>query len=94
MSKQIAILAVLLLGVYLLMTPKGALRLGIAVAGYPIKAITSVIVDKSYPFYSAENQIGYSLQNPPYEKETHSELINWNVKRYGIFYIAEYFGYG
>lgn len=84
----------ILLCAYLFMTPTGALRLGVALSGHPIKAVTSVITDKSYDFYTEDNQIGYSFENPPYEKETGSELINWIVTKHGIFYIAEYFGWG
>jgi len=80
--------------IYIFMTPKGALRLGIAMSGHPVKAVTSTITNKPYDFYSKKNQIGYSLKNPPYNKDTDSKLINWNVTRYGIFYVAEYFGEG
>lgn len=97
-SKQIVIVAFAILaiaiGAYFFMTPTGAVRLAVALSGHPVKAITAAVADKSYDFYVQENQIGYSLQNPPYEKATDSELINWIATRHGIFYTAEYYGWG
>lgn len=82
------------IGAYFCMTPTGAVKLAVALSGHPIKAITSTVTDKSYDFPTQENQIGYSLQNPPYEKDTNSELINWIATKHWIFYTAEYYGWG
>jgi len=96
--KQIVIAAfavlAIVIGAYLFMTPTGAVKLAVALSGHPLKAITSTVTDKSYDFPAQKNQIGYSLQNPPYEKATNSELINWIATKHGIFYTAEYYGWG
>lgn len=79
---------------YLFMTPAGALRLKIALKGYPIKAVTSILAGKPEHMLMDDNQIIYSLDNPPFEKDTQSELINWVVTKHGIFYTADYYGWG
>lgn len=88
---------------YFVMTPIGALRLGIALTGYPVKAVTSVITFNSphpkdnqcgYSLGQEANQIGYTLKNPPYEKISDSALTNWLVTRHSIFYFAKYAGWG
>ncbi|MFA9379097.1 MAG: hypothetical protein ACERKZ_20480 [Lachnotalea sp.] len=92
--KWIIIFLLIVLCFYSFMTPRGALRFAIAISGHPIKSITSLdITDKSY-FYTEDNQIGYSLDNPPYDTLTATELRNWVVTQYGVFYIAEYYGEG
>jgi len=89
--------------VYFVMTPIGALRLGIALTGYPVKAVTSVITFNSphpmdnlcgYSLGIAANQIGYTLENPPHDVQTDSDLTNWVVTRHGVFYTGSYFGWG
>jgi len=92
-KRGIALVFALCLVIYLFMTPKGALRLGIAISGHPASAFTSEIAGKAYDFYTEKNEIGYSLKNPPLEQQTEVELQNWIVRRYGIFYIARYFGF-
>ena len=83
---------------YLTMTPVGALRLCIALSGHPVSAVTAEIGPESYDF-SQGSQIGFSLTGSepgsvPYEKATDSYLRNWVVTPHGIFYTADYFGWG
>lgn len=91
---MVAIIILMIICIYLFMTPVGALRLKIALTGHPIKAITFTIADKPNHMFIDDNQIGYSLENPPFEKDTQSELINWVVTKHGIFYTADYYGWG
>ena len=80
--------------IYFAMTPIGALRFKIVAMGYPLSAFTFEIMDEPYHMTLDENQIGYSLENPPFEEPTQAELINWVVTKHGLFYIAEYYGWG
>ena len=41
-----------------------------------------------------ENQIDYSLDKALFEEPTQSELINWVLTKHGIFYSADYYGWG
>ena len=90
--KLIPLIVVLALAGYCTMTPTGALRFRIAVSGYPVKAVTSVIQNETYAF-AKSGQTGYSLYDPPVEKATGSELVNWVVTKHGVFYTARYFGW-
>lgn len=78
---------------YFLMTPIGALRVALILSGHPISAFTFKIESQAYTIYTKENQVGYSLQNPPIDRVTEGELQNWIVTRYGIFYIGRYYGF-
>ncbi len=80
--------------IYFTMTPIGALRFEILTLGHPISAFTFDIMDEPYHMAINENQIGYSLENPPFEEPTQSELINWIVTKCGLFYSADYYGWG
>ena len=86
------ILLIIVLG-YFFLTPIGALRLAVAIYGYPVKSITLQISDKPYGKSVEDNQKMYTLINPPYEESTESELKNWIVTRYGIFYFGNYHGW-
>lgn len=77
---------------YFLMTPIGALRGALIMSGHPVSAFTMELESHADTIYTEENQIGYSLQNPPVERMTEGELANWIVTRYGIFYIGQYYG--
>lgn len=81
---------------YFLMKPIGALRLNIISMGHPISAFTFTVMDAPLYEFGAggENKFCYSLENPPFEKETQSELVNWVVTKYGVFYLADYYGCG
>lgn len=90
--KLIVLAAVLASAAYCTMTPTGALRFRIAVSGYPVKAVTTVIGAETYAF-AGTGQTGYSLYDPPVDKTTGSEMVNWVVNKHGPFYTAEYHGW-
>ncbi len=80
--------------IYFTMTPIGALRFKIVTMGYPLSAFTFEIMDEANHMTLNENQVGYSLDNAPFEEPTQSELINWIVTKHGLFYSADYYGWG
>ncbi|MFI3284397.1 MAG: hypothetical protein R3Y57_04875 [Erysipelotrichaceae bacterium] len=80
--------------IYFTMTPIGALRFEILTLGHPISAFTFEVMDESNYMTLNENQLGYSLDNAPFEEPTQSELINWVVTKHGLFYSANYYGWG
>lgn len=80
--------------VYFTMTPVGALRFKILTLGYTISAFTFEIMDDAYPMEVKKNQIAYSLENEPFEEISQGELTNWIVTKHGIFYIANFYGWG
>ncbi len=80
--------------IYSTMTPTGALRFAVLRAGYPLHAVTRKTKDVPYRFYTKDNQTAFSLENPPVEKDTQGQLVNWVVTQYGIFYIGSYYGWG
>ncbi|MFI3225880.1 MAG: hypothetical protein R3Y09_00610 [Clostridia bacterium] len=85
---------ILLFAIYFTMTPIGALRLSVIAHGYPACAFDLAIMDEPYHMVLDDNQTGYSLHNPPFEEATQAELINWYVTKHGIFYTADYYGWG
>lgn len=90
--KLILLAAVLASAAYCTMTPTGALRFRIAVSGYPLKAVTTVIGTETYPI-SGTSQTGYSLYDPPVDKSTGAEMVNWVVMKHSVFYTAKYNGW-
>lgn len=90
----IPLLLVLVILIYLTMTPIGALRVAVLIHGHPIKAMTLQISNDPYRMHLEENQFGFTLEDPPYERDTDAYLYNWVVTRYGPFYIASYYGWG
>ena len=51
-------------------------------------------MDEPYHMTITGNQKRYYLDNPPFEEPTQSELINWTVTKHGVFYTADYYGWG
>ena len=80
--------------IYFTMTPLGALRFKIITLGHPLSAFTFEMMDEPNHMSINENQTPYSLDNPPFEEPTQSKLINWTVTKHGIFYTADYYGWG
>ena len=80
--------------VYFTMTPIGALRFRIITLGHPLSAFTFSVMNEPNPISIDENQTAYSLDNPPFEKSTQSELINWTITKHGVFYTADFYGWG
>lgn len=96
MKKQIRRWAFLLLAavlVWFLCTPTGAVRFAVLRAGHPISAFTCRVGPQRYDF-SRAGELGFTLEDPPYERATDSELYNWTVKRAGIFCWGRYYGWG
>ncbi len=91
-SKLLTVIIVIILG-YFTMTPTGSLRAAVLLSGHPVSACTLKISDEPYEASVEDNQTIYSLENPPVEEATDSELVNWVVTKYGPFYFAEYFGW-
>lgn len=92
--KWITTICLLLIIGYFTMTKMGALRLAVITSGHPLSAFSFEIMDEPYHIDTDENQTGYSLDNPPFEKATQSKLVNWIVTKHGIFYTANYYGWG
>ncbi len=92
-KRTFIIILLLLILAYFTMTPIGALRLAVLSSGYPVRAFTLELEEEPIDMVVEENQIGYSLKNPPIEFATQGELVNWVVTRYGIFYVGKYFGW-
>ncbi len=97
MNKKIwlmPLLLIMMLVAYFTMTKDGALRFAVILSGNPIEAFSYEVMDEPYSIYLEENQIPFSLENPPIDEPTQSELVNWVVTKNGIFYSAEYYGWG
>ena len=77
---------------YCFLTPKGAVRFAIVRHGYPVESLTAKLI-KNHSSLANENETIYSLDNPPYEGPTQTELTDWAAIRYGIFYWGDYFGW-
>ncbi|MGL5651715.1 MAG: hypothetical protein ACRDDE_08160 [Paraclostridium sp.] len=94
--KYITVIFIILgLLLYLLGTPKGALRLALLRYGYPQNALHLSMTTDSYktPADIGKNQTIYTIINPPVEKDTQSPLENWIISKYGPFYWGEYYGW-
>lgn len=89
---------VLLIMVFLFIstTPEGAIRISLFKTGHPIQAFTTKMEFRDDPYYYSNynNEQMYTFINPPYAKETGTELYNWVVKKFWIFYYAKYYGWG
>lgn len=91
--------AVLLLG-YVFLTPIGALRTAVALAGYPVSACTMQVreatakdvglIELDNPKHSTIYRIETNI---PHELDTDADLENWIVcRKFGI-YMGEYYGW-
>ena len=80
--------------IYFTMTQIGALRFEIITLWHPLSAFEFEIMDEPYHMTITGNQKRYYLDNPPFEEPTQSELINWTVTKHGVFYTADYYGWG
>jgi hypothetical protein len=78
---------------YFIMSEIGALRLALLLNGHPVSALTLAVKEQPSEMELSDNQTGFSLENPPVDKETSSKLVNWVVTRHGFFYTAEYYGW-
>ncbi|MDD4849853.1 MAG: hypothetical protein PHO10_04040 [Gemmiger sp.] len=90
----LSVFGVLLIACYFSMTAMGALRFAIITSGHPVAAFTFKTMATPYYTYAEANKTGYSLENPPFEADTQSELVNWAVTKHGVFYTAYYEGWG
>jgi len=80
------------------LTPKGALRTYLFIHGHPIIAFITPITDDELhnkidsKFLQSENAHCYTLIIPIIEKETGGYLVNYIVRKKGLFYFAQYYG--
>lgn len=78
-------------------TPKIALKFHIILMGYPKEALITDISDNKIDnrFHKKKlatlNAKTYTLTNPPFEKDTETELDTFLVRKFGILYFAEYY---
>ncbi|WP_226666272.1 hypothetical protein [Metabacillus litoralis] len=98
-KKEVIILVALATMFFILhSTPSMALRTQVLFMGYPKAALTSEIIDDKYHNevdrnkFAKLNAKAYTLIKPPIEKATQGELRNFLVKKFGFFYLAEYYG--
>lgn len=99
MKKEVVLLVALATALLLLhSTPSAALRTQVFIMGYPKAALTSGIVVDEYhnkierKRFAELNSQAYTLTKPPIDKATQGELRNFLVRRFGFFYVAEYYG--
>lgn len=85
---------------YALFTPVGALRVMVALAGHPVSAVTMDVRKATAEDVHAKKldvpdgvTVYHIQRNVPFDGQTAAKLENWAVKRYGVFYLAEYYGY-
>ncbi|WP_042274366.1 hypothetical protein [Faecalimicrobium dakarense] len=91
-SENMISIIIMLIIVYVIGTPIGALRFAIARTGNLITAITLKISDKPHNAKIGESQMVYTLINPPVEKATQGELKKWIVTKYGLIYWGNFYG--
>lgn len=87
---SIILLLVLIGAMYVLMIPEGAARFAIFRSGHPIAALTSRMTADAYPKELEDGQIGYTLLDAPYDRDSRGVLRTWLVYRYGMIYVGEY----
>lgn len=100
--KKEVILLIVVAVIFLLLhsTPNTALRTKVFFMGYPKAALTSAIIDDEYhnevdkDKFVELNAKAYTLTKPPMEKATQGELRNYIVRKFGILYLADYYGEG
>lgn len=99
-KKRILLFLAMLITVFFLLhsTPNIALRTNVFFLGYPIKAITTGIIDdKFHNNIDKEDYVkldlkAYTLTKPPLEKNTGGYLSNYTVRKVGYLYFAKYLG--
>lgn len=89
---SIILLIVLVGGMYVLMLPEGAVRFAIFRSGHPLVAVTATFTDEGYPKELEDGQIGYVLEDAPYDRDHKSVMDTWIVYRHGMVYVGQYDG--
>ena len=83
--------------VYCFMTPMGALRLSVAVSGKVSEAVrleAKPAEVAGYPDDTGENSVLYCItEQVPYYELTGGVGQNWEVRQFGPFYFARYYGW-
>lgn len=87
---SIILLVILIGGMYGLMLPEGAVRFAILRSGHPLVALTVHMKDEGYPYELEDGQIGFVLEDAPYDRDHQSVMDTWMVYRYGMIYVGEY----
>ena len=102
MSKKLRLLVfTFLIAIFLFLhsTPQTALRTKVFFMGYPIKAVTTDIIDDDFhnemdkAEFAKQNAKAYTLTNPPIERATQGILSNYLVKKVGFLYFAKHIGH-
>lgn len=81
---------VLVILMYILLLPGGAVRFAVLRSGHPVSAFVSGLEETSYGFELEDGQIGYMLTDPPYDREKGEKMQKWIVYRNGMIYVAIY----
>jgi hypothetical protein len=98
-GKIVALVAFsIVIGTFLLLhsTSNMAVRTNVFAMGYPIKAITTGIIEEKNvnkqdkEKYAKLNMKLYKLTKPPYEKGTGGTLIYFTVKKINFLYFADF----
>lgn len=86
----IILLVILIGGMYVLMLPEGAVRFAILRSGHPLVALTAQMKENGYPYELEDGQIGFVLEEAPYDRDHKGVMDTWMVYRYGMIYVGEY----
>ncbi|WP_404460817.1 hypothetical protein [Sutcliffiella horikoshii] len=90
---KLIVLTVAIIVIFFVMlhsNPTSALRTKVFFMGYPKVAFTSEIVEYEFVNLHAKGSKGYLFTEPPMEKATQGYLDTYQVKKFGIFYFAEF----
>lgn len=68
-------------------TPEGATRSALLVRGYFVEATTAKLERQ---LWTNDGKIVIFVTPPPHAEGTDTSLFQWNVKKYGIFYVSEF----
>lgn len=97
-KRSVTVCLILLIG-YMVFTPIGALRTAVFLWS-PVDAIflqakeaTASEVGLSKLDNPKNTTIYRIVSNVPYAKATDTDMYNWIVTRYGVFYVAKYYGW-
>lgn len=82
---------VIILLMYILMLPDGAVRFAVLKSGHPFTAFSTGIEEMGNQYELEDGQIGYMLTEPPYDRERGETMRYWVVSRHGIAYVGEYY---
>ena len=92
----ISLLFILLIIIFIHLSPERSLRVYIMMTGYPMIAwqteFTEVTPEVAKIAGIATNETLYELSTPPFEKATEGELRYYAMEKIGPFYFPYFFG--